>query len=120
MRAAAIEKRLAAAELGADAAVRRVKALSDIPEWVHWLTCAELDELETDDSNALMACGYQMASKAFQRAQERGELRGLGSDPTPAQWPFSEILDEIRSTKEDTPRRRGLLAALREGSSVRL
>jgi predicted acylesterase/phospholipase RssA len=80
----------------------------------------DLDAFTQDESDALMACGYQMASKAFQRAQEQGELRGLGRDPRPAQWPFSEMLDEIKSTKENTPRRRDLLSALHEGSSVRL
>jgi hypothetical protein len=41
------EKRIAAAELRVDAVSRRAVVEHEIPEWMRWLTCAELDEIET-------------------------------------------------------------------------
>jgi predicted acylesterase/phospholipase RssA len=78
----------------------------------------DLDAFTEDESNGLMACGYQMAAKAF--ALESKELRGLASPPSTAEWPFAAMLAEIRSTAESTPQRAALLAALREGSRLRL
>lgn len=78
----------------------------------------DLDAFTVDECHALMACGYQMASKAFQR--ELAGLTELWREPPDVQWPFDELLQEITSTAASTPRRQGLLNALREGSKVRL
>jgi len=78
----------------------------------------DLDDFTPDESRALMACGYQMASKAFQR--DLAELKELWREPDSAEWPFKEMLTEITSTEAATPRRNDLLAALRAGSKVRI
>jgi hypothetical protein len=78
----------------------------------------DLDAFTNDESHALMACGYQMARYAFQR--DLGKLVELWDPPADVDWPFTAMLDEITSTDETTKDREKLLAALREGSSVRL
>jgi hypothetical protein len=78
----------------------------------------DLDAFTEDESNGLMACGYQMASKAFD--PKLGGVQGLGEARTPAQWPFSTMLDEITSTKGATARRSKLLGDLRAGSKLKL
>jgi predicted acylesterase/phospholipase RssA len=78
----------------------------------------DLDDFTPDESSALMACGYQMASKAFQR--DLAANRELWNEPAPVHWPFDQMLAEITSTAADTPSRRQLLTALRAGSKVRL
>jgi hypothetical protein len=78
----------------------------------------DLDAFTSNEADALMACGYQMTSKAFQR--DLGELHGLWREAPPTTWPFSDMLAEIRSVDEHTPRRGNLLAELREGCSVKL
>jgi predicted acylesterase/phospholipase RssA len=76
----------------------------------------DLDAFTQDESYGLMACGYQMASKAFER--DLAQLRELWEPAAAASWPFQEMLSEITSTGAPTPRRRELLGALREGSKV--
>ena len=78
----------------------------------------DLDAFTSNEADALMACGYQMTSKAFQR--DLSELRGLWREAPPTTWPFSEMLAEIRSLDEHTPRRENLLTELRGGASVKL
>jgi predicted acylesterase/phospholipase RssA len=78
----------------------------------------DLDAFSLDESRALMACGYQMASKAFQR--DVGPLAELWDSPVQADWPFDELLREITSTAAATPRRDELLTALRAGNKVQV
>jgi hypothetical protein len=78
----------------------------------------DLDAFTKDESHALMACGYQMARYAFER--DLAPLVELWDTPAEVDWPFTAMLDEITSTEEATKDRERLLAALREGSSVRL
>jgi hypothetical protein len=78
----------------------------------------DLDDFSLDESSTLMACGYQMALKGFERDLAR--FSGLWDQPKTLDWPFKAMLAEITSTAPTTPRRAELLAALREGSKVRL
>ena len=78
----------------------------------------DLDAFTPDESHALMACGYQMASWAFQR--DLAPLKELWDEPVEADWPFKAMLEEITSIKVATARREELLTALRAGSKVRL
>jgi predicted acylesterase/phospholipase RssA len=78
----------------------------------------DLDDFSLDESSALMACGYQMALKGFQRDLE--EFTGMWDPPKTLDWPFKAMLAEITSTEPATPRRDELLAALRRGNKVRL
>jgi predicted acylesterase/phospholipase RssA len=80
-----------------------------------------LAELRTDlnaftriESLALMACGYQMASRAFQR--DLGHLHELSDEPATWNWAFAEMLKDITSTS----RRDQLLAALQAGNRIHL
>jgi hypothetical protein len=77
----------------------------------------DLDAFTPDESHALMACGYRMASWAFER--DLGRLQELSQSPTTEEWPFSTMLEEITSTAATTPRREELLAALRAGRTVK-
>jgi predicted acylesterase/phospholipase RssA len=77
----------------------------------------DLDDFSRDESSALMACGYQMASKGFER--DLAEFEGMGSPLKTQDWPFKAMLAEIKSTEETTPRRAELLTALRRGNQVR-
>jgi predicted acylesterase/phospholipase RssA len=78
----------------------------------------DLDDFSLDESSALMACGYQMASKGFERDLE--EFSGMWDQPKKQDWPFKVMLAEIKSTEGTTPRRNELLAALRRGNKVRV
>jgi hypothetical protein len=78
----------------------------------------DLDAFTPDESHALMACGYQMAAKAFER--DLSELTELWEDPAEESWPFTQILKEIRSTAASTERRGQLLKDFAAGSAVRL
>ncbi|MGA7415808.1 MAG: patatin-like phospholipase family protein [Bryobacteraceae bacterium] len=78
----------------------------------------DLDDFTDDESLSLMACGYQMSSKAFER--DLAHLTELGVTAGRAKWPFDELLAEITSTEADTPRRQPLLAHLTDGSKVNL
>jgi predicted acylesterase/phospholipase RssA len=77
----------------------------------------DLDIFTTDESGALMACGYQMASKALDR--DLPELADFWPDMPYPDWPFRELLDEIRSVENTTPTRNARLAALRAGNTVK-
>jgi predicted acylesterase/phospholipase RssA len=78
----------------------------------------DLDAFTPDESHALMACGYQMASSAFQR--DLSPIKEIWDKPAAADWPFEAMLEEITSIKAATPRREELLMALSAGSKVRL
>ncbi len=65
-----------------------------------------------------MACGYQMAAKAFQR--DLGGLAGLGQPAVQASWPFVGVLGELTSTAPATARRDVLLRDLPAGSKVHI
>jgi len=77
----------------------------------------DLDAFTSDESDALMACGYQMARWAFQR--DLAVHKELFDEPQSATWRFAPMLEEITSTAATTPRRKGLLKAFRDGSTVR-
>ncbi len=77
----------------------------------------DLDAFSLEESRCLMACGYQMGAKAFER-----DLSGLGElwdEPAANEWPFAGELAEITSTAATTPKRDSLLAALRAGSEIK-
>jgi predicted acylesterase/phospholipase RssA len=78
----------------------------------------DLDVFTPDESDALMACGYQMTCWAFER--DLASLKELSDPPVAADWPFKTMLKEITSTAATTARRDELLAAFRDGSRVRL
>ena len=74
----------------------------------------DLNVFTTAESVALMACGYQMASKGFQR--DLTHLHGLFDDGVAGDWPFADMLKDLTSTA----RHDQLLAALREGHTVQI
>jgi predicted acylesterase/phospholipase RssA len=76
----------------------------------------DLDAFSAEESESLMALGYQMTAKAFVR--DLAHLRELSDGPVSADWPFAEKLQEITSTEANTPLRAPLLAALRAGQKV--
>lgn len=78
----------------------------------------DLNAFTADEMCALMACGYQMASKGFQR--DLAGLTALSDAPLKAQWVFDAMLAEMTSVAETTPDRRRLLDALSAGSKVKL
>jgi hypothetical protein len=77
----------------------------------------DLDDFSTDESRALMACGYQMASKAFARDLAHLKLDDL---PVTSSWTFDALRAEITSTASSTPMRARLLDALRNGSQSKI
>jgi predicted acylesterase/phospholipase RssA len=78
----------------------------------------DLDFFTAEESESLMALGYQMTAKAFVR--DLGQLRELSDGAMSATWPFAEMLKEITSIEASTARRQELLAALRAGKKVAL
>lgn len=78
----------------------------------------DLDAFTPNESNALMACGYQMACWAFER--DASSLEELWDAPVEVNWPFRDMLTELTSTAGTTPRRDALLEEFREGRKVRL
>jgi predicted acylesterase/phospholipase RssA len=79
----------------------------------------DLDAFSPEERDGLMACGYQMAGKAF--TLQLGNIRGLTQEAMDAvAWPFEETRGEITSTAANTPQRDHLLAALRSGAEVTL
>jgi hypothetical protein len=78
----------------------------------------DLDAFTLDESHALMACGYQMCSWGFRR--DLALRKELYDEPLVGEWPFKAMLQEITSTEATTPRRAELLAALHEGSNLRI
>jgi hypothetical protein len=77
----------------------------------------DLDIFSDDEANALMACGYRMASTCFDR--DLGQFEELYSKSMNGDWPFKDMLNEIQSTSASTPRRRELLNALSAGSKCK-
>lgn len=73
----------------------------------------DLDVFSEDEENALMACGYRMAAKAFER--DLRKFDELYRQSVPGQWPFATMLEEVESTAAATPRRKEVLDALHEG-----
>jgi len=78
----------------------------------------DLNVFTDQESRSLMACGYQMAKKGFER--DLRQLTELWDTPTDISWPFSDLLVEITSTAAMTTRRMALLSELRDGSKVRI
>ena len=78
----------------------------------------DLDVFTPEESNALMACGYQMTRWAFaEHLQSNKEL----SDPErPGQWVFASMLEDITSTGPDTTARKTLLGKFRAGSKSQI
>jgi predicted acylesterase/phospholipase RssA len=76
----------------------------------------DLNAFTSDESSALMACGYQMAARTFER--DLASLKELWDEPVSVDWPFNAMTQEITSTAAATPRRDLLLAAFREGSKA--
>ena len=68
------------------------------------------------ESQALMACGYQMAKTAYTR--DLSNLVELADEPVHSHWVFSEMLEEITSPAANTPARQKRLAELRKGSQA--
>jgi len=77
----------------------------------------DLDAFTSTESSALMACGYQMAAKAFEK-QLAGKIPELAGQRVPADWKFESTRREITSTAATTPERGKLLHSLRVGSRV--
>jgi len=73
----------------------------------------DLDVFSDDEAYVLMACGYRMAAKAFER--DLRDFTELYRQPVPGQWPFAEMLDEVKSTEAATHRRKKVLDALHGG-----
>jgi predicted acylesterase/phospholipase RssA len=78
----------------------------------------DLDVFTENESNALMACGYQMATHAAQR--DLSHLQGLMAKEKLEQWPFKSMLKNITSLEEVSAFRAALLEELTAGSSVRM
>jgi hypothetical protein len=78
----------------------------------------DLDVFTPDERNGLMACGYQMTAKGFQR--DLSALRELWREQGPVLWPFQSMLEELTSTRENTPRRPDLLKQLAGGNSIKI
>jgi len=58
----------------------------------------DLDVFSPEESGALMACGYQMASKALDR--QLPHLRDVWTGLSLTDWPFKDMLEEIRFGRE--------------------
>lgn len=79
----------------------------------------DLDDFSPDESRALMACGYQMAQKAYQR--DLVEMNGLAAkDPVKNNWAFMEELATITSTGPATGNLEKLLKTLSKGKNITL
>lgn len=78
----------------------------------------DLDVFTDDEANALMACGYRMATAAFER--DLRDFDEVYQQPVPGQWPFAAMLEEVESTAAVTPRRKEVLDALHEGRTCRM
>ncbi len=78
----------------------------------------DLNAFTPDEMCALMACGYQMAGKGFQR--DLAAPTALSDAPIKAPWVFDAMLAEMTSVAQTTPDRERLLQALAAGSKVKL
>jgi predicted acylesterase/phospholipase RssA len=76
----------------------------------------DLDAFSSVESEALMACGYQMAGKALD--DQLPALANVWNGAQRDDWPFKEMLGDIQSTDKRTGRRDALLTALRAGQNV--
>lgn len=74
----------------------------------------DLNVFTPDESESLMACGYQMASKTFQR--DLGHLPELFDAPVAALWPFADRLQDLKATSK----RDALLAVLKQGHHLQV
>jgi hypothetical protein len=74
----------------------------------------DLNVFTPDESQSLMACGYQMAAKTFER--DLGHLRELYDTPIAAAWPFAARLQDLTATTK----RDALLRVLKDGHSVQV
>ncbi|MDM0110669.1 patatin-like phospholipase family protein [Variovorax sp. J22R133] len=78
----------------------------------------DLDAFTPDERNALMACGYRMASYAIER--DLHAASGFVTKP-PAErpeWPFDAILGDLTDAGSSTDRRRQLLTDFARGRKV--
>jgi hypothetical protein len=78
----------------------------------------DLDAFTYEESHSLMACGYQMATSAFDRDLSR--LKELWDPPAEQEWPFTEMLKEITSLDHPAAESNARLVAFRAGSKVQL
>jgi hypothetical protein len=76
----------------------------------------DLDAFTHTEAYGLMACGYQMAGKAVE--DQLPKLRDLWRGAPDPNWPFKDMLAEITSSANTTPRRDSLLAELSAGDRV--
>jgi hypothetical protein len=79
----------------------------------------DLDAFTTIESSALMACGYQMVAKAFEK-QLANKIPEVAGRRMPATWTFESTRKEITSTAATAPDRGKLLHLLRAGNKVAL
>jgi predicted acylesterase/phospholipase RssA len=76
----------------------------------------DLDAFAADEAYGLMACGYQMASKALD--EQLPKMRKVWKKGADANWAFKGFLDDITSTENASGQRDQRLAALRLGNKV--
>jgi len=74
----------------------------------------DLNAFTPEESESLMACGYQMTFKMFQH--DLGHLNELSAEPIEAEWPFAARLKDLK----EPDKRDALLALLRKGRDVQL
>ena len=80
----------------------------------------DLDDFTEDERLALMACGYRMGTCAVDR--DIADVPGLAQLDAPLhkRWVFLEMLEEICSTRDQTPKRSALLQKFAHGTKVRI
>ena len=76
----------------------------------------DLDAFADDEAHALMACGYQMASKTLD--EQLPKMRKVWRKGANANWAFKEFLDDITSLDNASGHRDQRLAALQAGNKV--
>jgi hypothetical protein len=77
----------------------------------------DLDAFDPVEADGLMACGYQMASKALDR--QLPKLNTMWTQvPSAKPWRFQAMLAAITSVTNTTKARDDLLATLRKGNKV--
>jgi predicted acylesterase/phospholipase RssA len=77
----------------------------------------DLNAFTPEEKRGLMACGYQMASKAFE-TDLAPAIPELAGEPSKEDWVFSKMLKEVTSATPSTPDRARLLGSLLAGSKV--
>ena len=78
----------------------------------------DLDAFSDDESESLMALGYQMTAKGFER--DLSKFKELSDGAAATTWSFGDKLTEITSVEANTPGRKQLLTALQRGKNVEL